>query len=347
MRSSGRRIMGRNRLAPGAAGVEVIGPASRLAKKVAEVLEQHTRADMPRTGTLRDGQRASADMARVRTPRRGDQSPLVFSPDAESARAYLVNAIEPDGSTSPAEVRKQIRRVRELAPSADVFVLLDEGNAQAVRAAVQAGATDFLGAAAASNPAALEWRVFTLRHRSRRGKTDVAAKLARRKPGRAAPHLHLEVGAPVEPTESEVTDALARVEAGLKRVPTAANALRRAAKDVSVAAPELRDEASGRFDAKRIAERLGVSVNRLAQATGVSQQALSKQPTSPRAQKGLASIARALAAVDELLPGDQAKMWLNTPHLRLDNASPVEVIVQGGADNVARMIEGALEGIPG
>lgn len=346
MRSSGSRIMRRNRLAPGAAGVEVIGPASRLAKKVAEVLEQHARADMPRTGRLRDGQRASADMAPVRTPKRDDQSPLVFSPDAESARAYLVNAIEPDGSTSPAEVRKQIRRVREMEPSADVFVLLDEGNARAVRAAVQAGATDFLGAAAASNPAALEWRVFTLLHRSRRRKAAVATTLGRRS-GRLAPDLHLEVGAPVEPAENEVTDALARVEAGLKRVPTAANALRRAAKDVSVAAPELRDEASGRFDAKRIAERLGVSVNRLAQATSVSQQALSKQPTSPRAQKGLASIARVLAAVDELLPGDEAKMWLNTPHPRLDGASPVEVIVQGGGDKVARMIEGALEGIPG
>jgi hypothetical protein len=348
MPSAGHRISGRRKAAPGARGVEVIGPASTLARKVAEVLEQHARTESSRTGTGRGRQSAVGGAARFaarKGRRNASESPLAFSPDAASQRAYLVNALAPDGSTSPSEVRRQIRCVREIEPSAPVFVLLDEGNARAVRAAVQAGATDFLGAAAAANPAALEWRIFGLLQRSRNNRQGSAATDAATLTRRRTPALHLEVGAPVEPTESEIATALARVEAGLKHVPTAAQALRRAAKDVNVVAPELRDEASGRFDAKRIAEHLGVSVNRLAQATGVSQQALSKRPTSPGAQKGLASIARAITVLGELLEADEARMWLHTPHPRLGDASPVEVLLRGEGDTVARMLESAVEGI--
>ena len=267
--------------------------------------------------------------------------------------AYVVNALKPDGSTAPTEVRRQVRSLREREPTAPVFVLLDEANAEAVRAARQAGATDFFGAAAATNPVALTWRINMLQRYLRApramawpsGQRERLRSL-RPKTSRKPPELHVSLGPPVEPTADEVAKALARVEAGLRHRPTPRQALARAAKLVHVAAPELRAEDSGRFDARRIAARLGVSVNRLAPATGVSQQALSRRPDSPRAQKGLTSVARALAALGELHPAGKAKKWLNAPNPRMNHTAPLDLILQGRADEVSRMLERALEGIP-
>ena len=310
--------------AGGSTTIEVVGPTSALTQKVAEVLEQHGR-----TGAA-SGKR-------------------IFGRE----RVYVVNALKPDGTTVPTAVRKAVRYVRAHQPNATVFVILDEANAEAVQAARQAGATDFVSEAAASNPAALEWRINTLLQRRAarsRGISLVGVEQKTsplRKTTRSAPDLRVSLGASVEPTAAEVAKALTRVDAGLKRLPTLKQALSRAAKLTTVAMPELRDERSGRFDAKRIAERLGVSINRLAPATGVSQQALSKRPDSPRAQKGLAAIARVLAALDELHPARAAKMWLNAPRPQLDDTAPLELILQGRADAVARMLERALEGIPG
>jgi DNA-binding NarL/FixJ family response regulator len=252
-------------------------------------------------------------------------------------QAYVVNAL----STAPSEVRKQIRSLRESQPAALVFVLLDEASPEVVRAAFEAGATDFVGAAAASNPAALHWRISQI----------VGAAWSRKLVGwwqksGSGPGSDIERGELEEPGEEEVAEALANVRAGLKRVRTASQALRAAAKLVTVLAPELRAESSGRFDAKKIAERLGISVNRLAPATGVSQQALSKRPDSPRAQKAFASMARALTALSELYSAEEAKMWLNTPHPGLGNEPPLVRILDGRADAVARMLERTLEGIP-
>jgi hypothetical protein len=315
------------------------------------VLEQHGHKGVVPGGAIPKRKRVSTGGPGRETGLDPDLQGFVISIDVE--RAYVVNALKPDGSTAPTEVRKQVQSVREREPDAPVFVLLDEANAEAVEAARQAGATDFFSAAVAANPAAVEWRVDTmLTHAvARRG---IPSGDFLQRPGRAgrrittrrAPDPYLSLGTPVEPTTGEATKALARVEAGLKRVQTPKQALARAAKLTTVAAPELCDERSGRFDAKRIAERVGVSVNRLAPATGVSQQALSRRPDSPRAQKGLASIARVLAALDELHPAAEAKMWLNTPRSRLGDAAPLELILQGRADAVARMLERALEGIP-
>jgi DNA-binding NarL/FixJ family response regulator len=345
-------MAGKKQRALGAATIEVVGPTSTLAKRVATVLEQHGHTGAVLGGAISGRKRARAGISRRGgKDSRADRVTIDVSA-AESPRAYVVNALKPDGSTAPTEVREQVQSVREREPDAPVFVLLDEANAEAVQAARQAGATDFFSAAVAANPAAVEWRVDTmLTHAAVRRGIPPGAFLQPagrvRRMTRRAPHLHVSLGAPVEPTTGEVAEALARVEAGLKRLPTPQQALARAAKLTTVAAPELCDERSGRFDARRVAERLGVSINRLAPATGVSQQALSKRPDSPRAQKGLSSIARVLAALDELHPAAAAKMWLNAPRPTLGGAAPLELILQGRADAVARMLERALEGIPG
>jgi hypothetical protein len=333
-----KRIIGGKARTPIATKVEVIGPPTTLAEQIVAALEEQVRRGVTVPGGAH-GLGRSAPVART------------MSDSQPERRAYVVNALKPDGSTAPTEVRKQIRSLREREPAAPVFVLLDEANAEAVRAARQAGATDFFGAAAATNPVALRWRINMLQRylrTSRISLSELRERLRpfRRKAARKAPELHVSLGAPVEPTADEVAKALAHVKAGLMHRPTPRQALARAAKLAEIAAPELRDEGSGRFDARRIAARLGVSVNRLAPATGVSQQALSRRPDSPRAQKGLTSVARALAALGELHSAGKAKKWLNAPNPRMDDAAPLDLILQGRSDEVSRMLERALEGIP-
>jgi len=340
MALAAKRIIGGKTRTPVVTRVEVIGPPTTLAERIVAVLEEQVRRGVTVPGGAH-GLGRSAPVARTMGGSRPERP------------AYVVNALKPDGSTAPTEVRRQIRSLRAREPAAPVFVLLDEANADAVRAARQAGATDFFGAAAATNPVALRWRINMLQRYARIPRSLVSPselrerlRPLRRKTARKAPELHLSLGPPVEPSTGEVARALARVEAGLRRRPTPRQALARGAKLVHVAAPELRDEGSGRFDARRIAARLGVSVNRLAPVTGVSQQALSKRPDSPRAQKGLASVARVLAALGELHSIGTAKKWLNAPNPRMDDTAPLGLILQGRADEVSRMLERALEGIP-
>jgi CheY-like chemotaxis protein len=255
----------------------------------------------------------------------------------ETPAAFVVDGLKAHGKTGSSRLREQIQRIRENAPDAPVVVLLDEADAGAVQAAREAGATDFFGKATAKNPAALEWRISALLERS------AARRRSPRK--RPAPPLGLSAGPLATPEPAEVQRALARVEAGSKRAAAPTRPRARDAAVVNVGTPELRDAHTGRLDARLIAERLGVSVNRLAPAAGVSQQALSKRPDSPRAQKPLAGVARVLGALDELGVGDRAKMWLNTPHPRLGGEPPLELILGGRAGEVARMLERALEGI--
>lgn len=316
--------------------VEVIGPENELAFEVARAIEKHGR--MEARGSSRvAGSGRGARVAGGRWRRFGGlRSGGDWQPETA---AIVVNGLDFHGKKAPSELRHRIQRIREYEPDAPVVVLLDEASPGAVEAARDAGATDFFGKEAAKNPAALEWRISTLFERSAAKRKEALAKPLQ-------PRLGFSVGAATAPAPAEVEKALARLEAGLKRRGGPEQARARASRLVNTVTPELRDEGTGRLDAGRIADRLGVSVNRLAPAAGVSQQALSKRPDSPRAQKRLAEIARVFASLDELGWGDEAKMWLNTAHPRLGGEPPLALILEGRAGEVARMLERAVEGIP-
>lgn len=310
--------------------VEVIGPENELAFHVARAIEKH--------GLLVADARGSSHASGTGRLRRFGS--LHSDADRQAApAAIVVNGLDFHGKKAPSQLRHQIERIREYEPDAPVVVLLDEASPGAVEAARDAGATDFFGREAAKNRAALEWRIATLLER-----LAAKPKGGRTKPRR--PRLGFRVGAATAPTPDEVEQALARVEGGLKRRPGPRQALARAPAVVNVATPELRDEGSGRLDARRIADRLGISVNRLAPVAGVSQQALSKRPDSPRAQKGMGEVARVFACLEELGLAGDAKMWLNTAHPLLGGELPLALILSGRAGEVARMLERAIEGIP-
>jgi hypothetical protein len=261
---------------------------------------------------------------------------------SSGAELYLVNALRADGTTHPSRVAHLVRFVRDRFPDAPIVVVLDETNPAALRAARDAGATEYLGAREVANDEAIHWRVWDAVTESR------GSILLPRENRRQGAELELLPPARVTPAEapsdSEVTAARAAIEGMIDHLPTPAERIARATELMRVDAPALRDPKSGRLNAARIGAMLGVPVSRLAAAAGVTQQALSARPASAKAQAGLQSIARVLAALEELLPEAHRQMWLNTPLQRLGGETPLTMILDGRADVLARTLERALEG---
>lgn len=117
---------------------------------------------------------------------------------------------------------------------------------------------------------------------------------------------------------------------------------------VLVPLPELYDPQSGRLDGRRIAEYVAVPLTQVASALGKSYAAVHKTPAAPALQDGLRPIKRALDILSQL-GADRATSlaWLNNPLPDLDGRAPLEVILEGHAGIVARMLEDVREGLPG
>jgi hypothetical protein len=107
---------------------------------------------------------------------------------------------------------------------------------------------------------------------------------------------------------------------------------------LGIAVPHLR-AATGRLDATKIAKRLDVPIARLATVVGVSRQALSQTPDSPGIQAALRPIARMFDVLDSVLSPDDERKWLHATHQRLEGKTPLETVMNGEAEVVARMLE--------
>jgi hypothetical protein len=92
----------------------------------------------------------------------------------------------------------------------------------------------------------------------------------------------------------------------------------------------MHDRASGNLNARRIAARLGVSLERLAPAVGYTPQGLLRNPTSDRLQPALAEIAHAVDRLRALLDDRRSvSIWLRAPHPDLGGATPLSLILAG------------------
>ncbi len=114
----------------------------------------------------------------------------------------------------------------------------------------------------------------------------------------------------------------------------------------------LRDPVSGRLDARKISDLLGISLSHLAKLCGVTRQALNQTPTSSGIQdklQPLEEVAHALLWCG----GDEGKFraWLNRPNRDFPEIegkapSPVDLILRGHAAIVARKVENLRTGHP-
>jgi hypothetical protein len=274
--------------------------------------------------------RSPKALLRSRYPRRASEVDL-----------YLVNALGPDGKTQPRDMARLVQSIRGRSSRAAIVVVLDETDPAALRAARLAGATGYLGAREVGNDEAIRWRVSDIVQDSQRAAVIPAVPNAAAARKAIPPARVTPLGAP---SDAEVAAARAAIREAVGDLPSPADRVARAAEWIRVDAPSLRDPSSGRLDARRIASVLGVPVSRLAGAAGVTQQALSARPDSPKAQAGLQPVARVIAALEEFLPAEHVQMWVNTPLQRLGGETPLAMIAGGRADVLARAIERALDG---
>ena len=116
---------------------------------------------------------------------------------------------------------------------------------------------------------------------------------------------------------------------------------------LDVPLPELRST-SGRIDARRVAEYLGVPLSQLADTIRVKYASLHKTPDAPRVQEKLGPIVRVLELADLAFGNEeQVRMWLNRPLRELEDESPLATILAGEHGAVETLLENARLGIPG
>ena len=119
-----------------------------------------------------------------------------------------------------------------------------------------------------------------------------------------------------------------------------------AARKLEVLLPELH-AGNGRLDAARIAEFLDVPLSRLAAALGRSYPTVHKTPAAEALQAPLRPIKRSLELLLSVLEDPKAiKIWLRSPHPDLGNREPLQLVLEGKADQIETLLTNALDGIP-
>ncbi len=108
------------------------------------------------------------------------------------------------------------------------------------------------------------------------------------------------------------------------------------------------DPATGRYDAKRLADVLAITQKAMAEITGYSPRGLGKNPTSPKLQPELERLVRLVTTLRELLDGDMGlvRVWLKAPHPALGGAKPLEYLEDGRLDLIEGLVHAIETGQP-
>lgn len=110
---------------------------------------------------------------------------------------------------------------------------------------------------------------------------------------------------------------------------------------------DVHDSESGRLNATKIAETLGVPLQALAKSLQVKYTTLHKTPDAISIQNALGPYARTIELLQRLYPGVHGfRRWLNTPHRELDERTPLQVMLDGKANVVRNMLEAVHLGLP-
>jgi DNA-binding response OmpR family regulator len=111
--------------------------------------------------------------------------------------------------------------------------------------------------------------------------------------------------------------------------------------------PELHDPVTGRLDAGRIADYLGIPLSAFVKFAEISVAGLHKSPASLSLQERLIPAARSLTILSQLLGSKETvRTWMNSPHPDLGGRTPISIILEGKARAVSDMLEAALAGQP-
>ncbi len=109
---------------------------------------------------------------------------------------------------------------------------------------------------------------------------------------------------------------------------------------------ELHDPATGRIDARKLADYLGIPLASLTNSIGKEYKAVFKTPASESLQPALAPIHRTVVALHRYFDRrEESLAWLNTANPDLGAQRPKDLLLQGKTEIVADMLEAALAGV--
>ena len=140
-------------------------------------------------------------------------------------------------------------------------------------------------------------------------------------------------------TEPPVEEQIAALEEKLRSL--------RGIASVRVVLPQLHDGATGRVDAQKVADHLGVPLKRLAEGLGLNYKSAHRNPDAESFQEALRPVKRSLEILDEFFRKPElVRAWLHTPHPDLDGSTALETILENRAEAVCTILENALAGVP-
>jgi CheY-like chemotaxis protein len=355
-------------LYPGSGTAAVVGDDDAVTQLLEEVLSRHqyqvVRHHSPDEllGDLREEPDIAAPLAApAPSPEARTEGPAPSAAREDGPSLYIFNFAFSGWERGSRKLSRvwwaALEEVSTRAPMTAIVVVFSSGDAHGlIRRALQAGADEILRA----DDAEIEELVWTrvqsalakARCTPRKRSTVLRVSFA---PSPAGERRSADGGTAIPPvsgvleswdapaSEDEVRAAQERVRAALGSLPTAEERRGPYADLLGVSVPALRAE-SGRLDARKISDHLGISLASLARIASISRQALTETPDSVRAQHALDPLARTLHVLGTLLPPEHVRAWLNAPHARLGGETPIHAILQGRAEQVARMVEMARDG---
>jgi hypothetical protein len=145
----------------------------------------------------------------------------------------------------------------------------------------------------------------------------------------------------------EILDQAAEMQSQITAMQEKLQTLLRGAGGLQVILPELHDKASGRIDAQKLADYMGLPLKRLAEGLQLNYKAIHRNPSAEACQPPLQPVKRAVEILHEFFhKPETVRVWLNTPHPDLDGHTALEMILANHTYAVLRILENAAAGVP-
>lgn len=123
--------------------------------------------------------------------------------------------------------------------------------------------------------------------------------------------------------------------------------LLRGAGGIQVVLPQLHDKRTGRIDAQKLADYMGVPLKRLAEGLHLNYKAIHRNPSAEAFQSALKPVKRSMEILQEFFQKPETvRVWLNTSHPDLGGQTALELILADNANAVLRVLENAAAGVP-
>jgi hypothetical protein len=124
-------------------------------------------------------------------------------------------------------------------------------------------------------------------------------------------------------------------------------ALLHGAGKLQVVLPQLHHKATGRIDAQKLADYMGVPLKRLAEGLHLNYKAIHRNPSAGGFQSALKPVKRSMEILHAFFQKPETvRVWLNTSHPDLGGHTALEMILANNASAVLRILENAAAGVP-